>query len=63
VEFNSRIPKKLVWHFFEFSTIFYKFLKFIAFELGGGVLEIYKDALKTFEIFTRMPLAHRGRRQ
>jgi hypothetical protein len=62
VEFNLRIPTKLVWHFSEFSTIFYKFLKFTAFELGG-VLEIYKDALKTFEIFTRIPLARWGRRQ
>jgi hypothetical protein len=30
VKFNLRIPTKLVWHFSKFSTIFYKFLKFIA---------------------------------
>jgi hypothetical protein len=62
VEFNSRIPRKLVWHFSEISTIFYEFLKFTAFELGGAV-EMYKDTLRTFEIFTEMPLAGRGRRQ
>jgi hypothetical protein len=46
VEFNLRIPTKLVWHFSEFSTVFYIFLKFIAFELGGGLWK-----------FTRTPLA------
>jgi hypothetical protein len=39
---------------------FYEFLKFTAFELEG--FEIYKDALRTFEILTGMPLARRGRR-
>jgi hypothetical protein len=62
VEFNSRIPTKLVWHFSKFSTNFYKFLKFIAFELRGGALEFYKDALRTFEIVALIPLARRGRR-
>jgi hypothetical protein len=60
VEFNLRIPKKLVWHFSEFSTVFYIFLKFTTFELGA--LEIYKDTLNTFEIFAHIPLARRGRR-
>jgi hypothetical protein len=61
VEFNLRIPTKLVWHFSKFSTIFYKFLKFIAFELGGA-LEFYRDTLNTFEIFAHIPLARRGRK-
>jgi hypothetical protein len=37
-------------------------LKFTAFELGEGALEIYKDTLSTFENFAHMPLARRGRR-
>jgi hypothetical protein len=44
VEFNLKIPTKLVWYFSEFSTVFYIFLKFTAFELGG----LWK--------FTRTPL-------
>jgi hypothetical protein len=62
VEFNLRIPTKPVWHFSEFSTIFYIFLKFTAFELGGGALEIYRDTLNSFEILALIPLARRGRR-
>jgi hypothetical protein len=56
------MPTKLVWHFSELSTIFYEFLKFTAFELGGGALEFYRDTLNIFEIFALIPLAHRGRR-
>jgi hypothetical protein len=61
VGFNLRIPTKLVWHFSEFSTIFYKFLKFTAFELGEA-LEIYRDTFNIFEILALIPLARWGRR-
>jgi hypothetical protein len=43
------IQTKLVWHFSEFSTIFYTFLKFIDLNLGKG-LEICRQNPRKIKI-------------